>query len=268
MKILKWVVVAIVLLIVVIVVTVLFSLDGLIRSTVQSQATSSLNLTTTLGGAHLSILGGSLSLDDLAIASPQGFTAPQMFALGKAGLQVNYGQLRNQPVHINAITLEKPKLVVEQANGKLNLQALTSQSSKTPTDSSGKPAEPMKLVIDKLTITGADVTVMPGIPGMDKPIDITVPEIDMANIGNDGSTQNGLAIKDVAAKVISAIANKCADSDKLPPEVKVLLSGNFSGLQDAAKQQLDSALNGVKSGNTDDLKKSADGFKNLLGGKK
>ena len=49
----------------------------------QTQASSSLNLTTTLGAAHLSILGESLTLDNLAIASPKGFTAPHMFDLGK-----------------------------------------------------------------------------------------------------------------------------------------------------------------------------------------
>ena len=266
MKYVKWIVIVACALVIIVIAVAILSIDGIIRSTVERQATSSLNLTTTLGGAHLSIFGGSLALNDLAIDSPAGFTAKQMFDLGKAELQVSYGQLRNQPVHISAITLENPKLVIEQANGKLNLQALTDQESKTPTTPSGKTTEPMKLIIDKLAIDGAAVTVLPGIPGMDKPIDITVPAIEMDHVGSDGAAGNGVAVKDVAMKVMTAIAAKCADSDKLPPEVKVLLSGNVGALQSKVTGQLGKVLDGATSGDRSQMKSAEKGLKNLLGG--
>ena len=103
-------------------VIVYFSLDHIIKNTVQSQATSSLNLSTTLGSANLSLFGGKLNLSNLQIASPKGYSAPQMFDVGSTDLAVSYGQLRSDPVHVNAITIANPKLVIEQANGQLNFK--------------------------------------------------------------------------------------------------------------------------------------------------
>ena len=81
----------------------------------------------------MSIFGGSVSLSDLAMNSPAGFWARTCFAdLGKAAVHVSYGQLRNQPIHINTITLEKPKLVIEQSNGKLNIQSVMDHQSNPP----------------------------------------------------------------------------------------------------------------------------------------
>src|SRR5438874_10498963 len=128
MKIVKWVLLAIVVLVIAGGAIVLLSIDGIIKRTVETQATDSLNLKTTLSSASLSLLGGSLKLNDLSIGSPQGFTSPQMLGLGGANLAVSYGQLRNEPIHVADITLNKPNLVIERgADGKLNFQAAMDQ---------------------------------------------------------------------------------------------------------------------------------------------
>src|SRR2546429_629787 len=74
------------------------SLDRIVRSTVQSQATDQLGVQTTLGSADVSILSGSLGLSDLVITSPQGFAAPRMFSLAGTNLKVALSQLTKDPV--------------------------------------------------------------------------------------------------------------------------------------------------------------------------
>ena len=67
----------------------------------------------------------------------------------------------------------------------------------------------------------------------------------MKNIGNANGAQNGAAIKEVVTTLITQMAAKAADSDKLPPEIRALLSGDLNSVQDkltaAAKEQLNSA---------------------------
>jgi uncharacterized protein involved in outer membrane biogenesis len=266
MRKLKWVAVAVVLLILLALGVLWLSLDGIIRHEVETQASISLNLPTTLGGAHLSLLGGSLGLSDLAVGSPQGFSAPQMFALGSAQASVSYGELRDNPVRIDSITLDKPKIVLEQAGGKLNLQALMGQSS-APPPSDSKGGQTMKLIINKLTVSNADVSIRPGadIPGLPAEIPITIPTIELENIGNADGAGNGAAIKDVLTQVLQAIQSKAADSDGLPPAVKALLSGNMSAITGQVKQQLGKSIDALKSGNTDAAK---DALNSLIGGKK
>src|SRR5438270_10767294 len=100
-KTIKWIVLALVLVIVIGVIVVLLKLDGIGKSTVESQTENQLKLKTDLGSAHVSVFGGKVKLSDLKIGSPQGFTAPEMFALGGVNVGVTYGQLRDDPIRIN-----------------------------------------------------------------------------------------------------------------------------------------------------------------------
>ena len=70
-------------------------LNGIVERTVETQATKQLNLDTQLSGASVSLFGGNLKLNDLQIASPQGFAAPRMFTLGQADVSVKLGELRD-----------------------------------------------------------------------------------------------------------------------------------------------------------------------------
>lgn len=220
MKIVKWIVLIALLVLIVIGVAVYFNLNGIIERTVETQATASLNLPTTLAGVKLSLFGGKLGLDDLEIGSPQGFTAPQMLALDGASVQVSYGQLRNDPVRINSINLKGPKLVIEQSGGKFNIQALMQQDSKAPPPDQGAP---LKLIVDDLKVSDAQVIFHPGLPGLAQSITVPIPDIALKNVGTGEGNQNGAEVKRVVMEVITAMADKAADSDKIPEELRALL---------------------------------------------
>jgi hypothetical protein len=223
-KIVKWAVLVVVGVVVIGGIALYLNLNRIVRTAVQNGSTQSLKLETTLGSANLSLFGGSLDLNNLQIASPQGFSNDtKLLSLDQAALKVNYGQLRSEPIRVSQITLSKPVLVLEQVGGKLNIKAAMDQMPKSD-------AEPMRLVIDTLTVSDASVVVRPNVPGMDKQITVPVPTITLKNIGTDGSAQNGAAIKDVAMQVMTAMVAKAADSDKMPPQVKALLNLNVEQL--------------------------------------
>ena len=196
-----------------------FNLNRVVRRTIEVQATDSLTLQTKLGGARLALFGGELSLDDMTIASPQGYSAPHMLALDSGSVQVSYGELNDDPVRINSLTLNKPRLVIEQSNGKFNFQVLSDTGSQTPPDS-GAPSdgdrqegEPIRLIIEKLKIENAAVVLRPGLPGLDQEIVVDVPTLEMTNVGTGDGSQNGAAIKDVVMEVISALAAKSGNAN-------------------------------------------------------
>jgi hypothetical protein len=233
MKLAKWILLGVVGLVIVAIAIVWLSLDSIVRSTVQSQGTQQLGVQTTLGGANVSLFGGALSLSDLAIASPKGFTAPSMFTLGKAAVGVSLGQLTSKPIHIQTISIHAPALVIEQQNMKLNIKALVDQMPTSPTtpDKTADQKDPVKVVIDDLAIDNATVSIHPGdIPGVKLPdqLNLTIPSIDLKNIGNADGNNNGAAIKEVVTQVITALADKASQSDQLPPELKTLMSLNVN----------------------------------------
>src|SRR6266516_2695917 len=77
----KWAVALILLLLIGAGVVIYVYLDPIVKRTVEKQATAQLNLKTELDRAHVSLFGGQVDLNQLRIASPQGFQAPQMFTL-------------------------------------------------------------------------------------------------------------------------------------------------------------------------------------------
>ncbi|MGA2583615.1 MAG: hypothetical protein ABSG31_10095 [Tepidisphaeraceae bacterium] len=243
MKWFKRILLAAALLIVIVLVIVYASLNSILRDVIQDQATASLNLTTTLASAKLSLFGGEVTLSDLAIASPPNFTAPHIFTLGGVDVSVDYGQLRSEPIHIKKISIDSPILVVEQSNMKLNLQALTEQTSQSPpTSSSGQPSQPMKLIIDELDLTNAQVNFQPGLPGLASSIQVPIPSMTLKNIGNADGSDNGAAIKDVVSQVITALAAQGMKAGNIPADLQQYLNTNVTSLENNLGQKLNGQL--------------------------
>src|SRR2546423_12210340 len=210
MRLLRRIAVAVVALIIIALGILYFNLNRIIKHTIEVQSTDSLNLQTRLGSARLAIFGGNFSMNDLQIASPQGFSAPKILQLDKGAVQVSYGELRSDPIHINSLTLRKPAIVVEQANGKFNFQAVMDQIPKSDPN-----AKEIRVIIDELKIEDAIVVLHPGLPGLSQEIKVNVPSLDLHDIGTGEGNKNGAAIKDVALLVISSLAEKAGDMSNI-----------------------------------------------------
>src|SRR5687768_2103395 len=122
MKKLKWVVLGLLAVIVVVIVVVLMNLNSIVRRTVETQSTASLKVPATLGGASLSLLGGDVSLKDYTVGSPAGYKAPAMLSLGELAVDTSFAGLRSEPLKIDAITLDKPQLVLEMSGTNFNIK--------------------------------------------------------------------------------------------------------------------------------------------------
>lgn len=227
-----------------------FTIDGLIRRGVAAQATKSLSLKTTCDSAKLSVFGQSLSLGKLVVTSPKGFSAEPMLSLNGVNVTVSVGQLRANPMHIAAITLDGPRLLIEQTkDGKFNFQVLASQKGAAPSSSD------THVIVDKLTITNATIVIRPNLPELKQEFTVNVPSIELANLGTGEGSQNGAALKDVATQVIAALAAKGMESSDVPAQLK-------AALQDKLQKTTDQVFGKVK----DEINKNVPGGGDLLKG--
>jgi uncharacterized protein involved in outer membrane biogenesis len=269
MKWIKRIIVIVVLLIIVAICITYFSLNSIIRDVVQRQATASLGVDTTLGSASLALFGGKVDLENLDVSSPPKFSAPHIFTLGAIAVAVHYGQLTSTPIHIEQITIDNPDLVVQQANIQLNLQALLQQMPQTPKTSSGAETQPIKLVIDELDLNNANVTFMPGIPGLTQSIQVPIASLTLKDIGNAGGNQSGAAIKDVVLQVSTALAGKAVADSKLSPPVKLALSQELAAVSTQLGGGFDSQFkNFVGNAGQEVSPKLQNTINNFLGGNK
>jgi hypothetical protein len=265
----KWIrrsLLIVVALVVVAAVVTFLALNSIVRSAVQTESTASLNVPTTLDSASVSPFGGTVELSGYDVGSPKDYTAPHMLTIGNLKVAVTYGQLMSNPIRINKIEIDDPSLVVEQSGGKLNLQALMDQSSSSSSSSSGSSpppssssSQPMKLIIDELDVNNAQVTFLPGLPGLSNQMNQTVPSLTLKNIGNADGAQNGAAIKDVVMQVVTALAGKAGQTGGLSQLLNGQISqvagqlgpsftSQFQGAVGQLGQNLGNTLNGAGQG--------------------
>lgn len=236
MKLIRRALLGLVALVVLVGLGIYFNLNRIVKHEVETQGTASLRLATTLDAARLSLFGGKVGLHGLDIASPKGFSAPRMLELGDGDVAVQYKALREQPIHVASLRLDKAKLVVEQSNGAFNFRKAMELSPQKPPDKN-----PMQLVIDEVRIDDAQVILRPGLPGIPSEITVPIPALTMKDVGKGKGANNGAAIKEVAMQIISAMAAKASESDKVPAELKALLHLNAAQVAtmlgaEAAKQ--------------------------------
>src|SRR5437762_2060522 len=127
---------------------------------------------------------------------------------------------------------------------KLNLQVLADNLKQNP---SQPASEPVHLVIKKLNIENPQIVVWPGVPGLTRTEDLAVPlgSIELHDIGSGPGAQNGAALREVAMQVITAIAAKAADSDKVPPGVRRVLALQSADLSKLLGEQFDKQVQSI-----------------------
>jgi hypothetical protein len=206
-------------------VLVYFNLGRIVRRTVESQATASLSVPTQVGAASVSIFGGQLGLENIEVSSPSGYTAGTILSLGGARVGVSYGELRKDPIAIDRITIDRPKLVIEHKDGRFNFKSLMDLQPTQPAD-----AQTMKLVIRRLDVNDASVLLRPGIPGLPQEIAWPIASFTVSDVGTADGAKNGAAVKEVVMVMITAMASKAAEHEKLPVELRSLLKGDLESV--------------------------------------
>jgi len=251
----KAVVLLLLLLIIVGGVLLYMNLNRIVRKTVVSQSNAQLNVPTQLESADVSLFGGKVSLTNFDVGSPQGFNAPHMMSLGGISVGVKLNELRADPLRVSEINIKGPKLVIEMQGKEFNIKKFVDslpQGEPTPPDQADKP--PLKLIINDLKIEGAqvvfrpDLQAMSALPGIGKNLGglkqeyvLTIPPLNMQNIGSGEGNQNGAAIKDIVTMIVQQLAARATQSEQLPPELRELLSLNVDQMTEMAKQKVASA---------------------------
>src|SRR5687767_3107566 len=202
----KWVLLALLLIILGGGAFLYINLNRIVRATVEKQAAASLNVPTKLGGANVSLFGGDVSLSDFTVGSPAGFNVDRMLSLGEVNVESSISDLRGDPVRLQTVNIVRPRMVIEMKGKEFNVKKFIDslpEGDPTPPEEE----KPMKLIINNLKVTGAEVvfrpdpSVLSAIPGLDvsklnlkSEYNLQIPPLELNNIGTADGAQNGAAI--------------------------------------------------------------------------
>ena len=217
----------VILLLLVLLAAVWFSIDGILRSQIQSRATAALGTQTTLADANLSILGGSLALRGLTVNNLKGYPAPHLLTMRSCNVQVSLHSLLTHTVVIKLITITGLHISMDQNGLSNNLMAeinhlnnqRSSAATATPTKGSGGKALAITQVVLLNTVVRLDTTLLPGQKGV--PLVITLPRM----VLNQPTNPNGrpLRLAGLMEQILVQVAKSLANNPAIPAPVRTTL---------------------------------------------
>ena len=171
-----------------------------------------------LDKADISFLDGKGTLQGLTIGNPVGFKGKDAFSLDTIYAELDTGTLTDDVVIIQRIEMVAPRILYERTLTSDNIQTLIrnikaatqSGSSKPDAAQSTSQAGSTRVVIKELIIRDGTISII--LPGISKPLSLTLPEIRLQNIGEE---QGSTTIADVTVLILQRISDTVLHSAKL-----------------------------------------------------
>lgn len=286
LKVVRNIVIAVVLVVVLAIVLSIVFINVLAKKAIESGASASLGVPTTLGSASVGLFSGKFGLKQLNIANPPGFADATLLSLGSADLDFPLSGIFSSPVTVPSFRLDGLTLNLQRKPDGSNYGTIIDNLKKGASSSgSTSSGEGKKLIITELVLTNINVNLdMAGLPNLPVIGDtankagqfkVNLPEIRLANIGQTGSGVGGSGVTSgqlteiIFQAILSAVVNKGGldpailgelqgSLAQMPDHIKGLAAGAAKGVTDAAKNLAD------PSKAIDEAKKAGEGLKNLL----
>jgi len=156
MKAVKWIAIVIVVLIVILLVVPFLIPVNKFKPTIEAKASTALGRKVQLGNLSLSLITGSLGIDDLSIADDPKFSATPFLTAKSVKVGVEMMPLIfSQQVNVTDVSIEKPQvMMLKDPSGKWNFSSIGGSAPQTPSSSSSSP----NVAIGKLELKDGQIT--------------------------------------------------------------------------------------------------------------
>jgi hypothetical protein len=238
----------------------LFNLNTIIKSGVETAGPMVVKVPVLLAKSNISLLSGQGELTGLVVQNPAGFQSEYAFQLNKVFVDIDaLSVLRGNEIHIREIIIDGPHIIYDGGLGNSNIKTIMDNLKSTDEVGGKEPSqEPspapksskdQKVVIDHLVIKNIKLGVSNKLL-QGKTINVELPPIEQRDIGKDGDKSMEDIIKDVLGSLNSSII----------PAVKK----SFGNVEDSI-QNIGSALKeGVDENGKDEIQKATDKAKNAI----
>lgn len=259
------------------------SIDFVAARVISSEGTSVLGAKTSVGGAHIALLGGTSSVSGFRVAQPEGYGAGNMLSLDRTAVTVRLPALLGERVEIDEVSLSGLAVALVSKDGKVNLQAVADNVQKSMSDASAKPAPAKEtggkeVLIRKLVVSDIDVTATGmGMTVTGNPVKVRIPNITLENVSSANAEDS--ITSEITSRVLQSVVAGVLKSNVEGLSDTALAGLNSAGgtlgtaiekFGDTARQAAAKMAEGLKGAGTDiekDLGGVGKGLQGILGGK-
>ncbi len=230
------------------VVAAAFAIDSLTANAVQRGGTYALGADTTLREVDVGLFSGELELEGMRVANPEGFETDHFLELRHAETQVDPSTLTNDLVVVPRLTLSGIDVNLEHAGGKTNYGVILAnlerfESGEEPAEEAGRK----KFVIESLTIREitAHLRLLPA-GGALTEVDVTVPSIELTDVGTGGGLSMGELVSQVVQVILSSSLS--AGGASIPSETLDDLRRQLDTLENDWTRRLEQTVGSLTGG--------------------
>jgi len=232
---------------------------NLIKEQIEKQGSTMLGTSVTVFSVDLALTEGKLSINDLDVENPTGFSDNDAFSF--ESVTIDLGDISGEPYTVQTVSVNAPEVLYElDASGKGNLLAIKNNlmanlpKSDAPAESSEAP-NPLVIIEDvtvskvrlKLDFTNLD-TGEYKLPLEQTSYEIELPTFSAGSVGKP----NGLPADQVGAAIVEKMLNNIIDQAKAEAKKRV---------SEAAKAK---AMEKIEEGKGKLEEKAKDKLKDLL----
>jgi len=255
------VVIALVLLVLVAVLTLPFTINPIVKTAASVGGPKVLGVPVSVGNVTLSPLSGSLTISQLTVGNPRGYSDKSAFAVDKVDVELDLRSLLSDTIGVKKIQIDAPAISFEVKDGISNFDAILSHAKKAESEEKAKPSEEKKpgkkVIIDSFTLNSAKVSCTTAWT-FGKPLTIPLPSVTVKDIGkSSGGATPVEAVTQVINEIVAGLSQAVSALAKQSEDV---LKGALKGSGDATKGVTD-ALKGVTDGSTNAEKSAEDSVK-------
>lgn len=222
-----------------------FSMGRIVKAGVETVGPRVTKCRVRVGDIAVMPFRGQVSIRDLEVMNPDGFSDNAAFSLGEVRVRLVPRSLFSERILIEEILVSAPAIRYEVAlTGGTNVGRIQRNVEEFAAlfDTGREPdevKEAKQLQIDDLLVTGGKVTVAASVRGVGTGVPVSLPDIHMRNIGAQGDKNTYEVVADVLKEVLGSVitvGRRAADA---------LLEG-VKGLGDAARGVGDAAGDAAK----------------------
>jgi hypothetical protein len=235
----------------------MISIDGILKSAIQTAIKKQLNVDASVSKVSLNIASGSVQISNLKISNPPGYQFERILETKSIVVKTSIGSLLSNPIEIKQITIDGIAVVIEQKGLSSNLNDILKSMPEKPKTETVQTRENAKSVhISSVDINDISVTakLLP-VPGKSDAVTLKISSLHLSDIGGKKSTlaEN---VSRIFTEIASAIAAKGKD----------ILPGDMLGpIQENAAKSLESVSETGKQLGEEAKKEVEDTTKKLKG---
>lgn len=157
------------------------NVDRLVKEAVERYGSEMLGAKVAVQSVELKASGEGI-VKGLVIGNPKGFKTAHLAKVGQFDVVIDLASLTGDVVHVKRIAIEKPDLIYERGDGLTNVDAIQKNIAAYLGPQKKSPGPERKLIVDLLTIRGANAQASAGFMG-GKTVEFSLPDIALKDVG-------------------------------------------------------------------------------------